>query len=268
MLLRLMTFNIAHGRGPGLYQGFTSVRQLRRNMERIAGMLRDAQVDIAALQEIDEESHWHRGVRLMDTLCENCDYAYTMIGVNTRREGRKPLSYGNALMSRLPVELWDNQPFGTATLGEKGFLYAEIELAPGVLLPIVNLHLDFRSRERRIVQIERLIEYLRARPQREGRRHIQPIVCGDFNSGSGKAGDAVAHLFRYLIETDKYQLFPEKARTFPAYWPRRGLDFVFVPRTIAVQRALVLPTTLSDHRPVVVEVEIPGVEKLQAAANA
>lgn len=260
-----MTFNIAHGRGHGLYQGFTSPRQLRRNMARIGDLLRETGVHIAALQEMDEESHWHRGVRLMDTLCAHCDFAHAYVGVNNRREGRKPLSYGNALLSRLPVELWDNQPFGNATLGEKGFMYAEVELLPGVLLPIVNLHLDFASRQRRIVQVERLVDYLRARPVRPGRRHLPPIVCGDFNSGSGKAGDAVAHLFRYLVEQDAYQLFPENARTFPAYWPRRGLDFVFVPGNIPVLNATVLPAVLSDHLPVVVEMELAVTGKDPAA---
>lgn len=251
-----MTFNIAHGRGHGLYQGFTSLRRLRLNLARMAALFRESAADIVALQEIDEESHWHRGVRLMDTLCALCDFPHAVMGVNNRRAGRKPLSYGNALLSRLPVEHWDNQPFGAATLGEKGFLYAEVEVMPGVLLPVVNLHLDFASRQRRIHQIERLVDYMRDRPLREGRVHLQPIVCGDFNCDRGHAGDAVAHLFRHLVERDAYQLFPERARTFPAYWPRRGLDFIFVPSSIHVHSVWVPPTLLSDHLPVLIELEV------------
>lgn len=258
MRIRLMTFNIAHGRGHGLYQGFTSKRRLRSNIARIGDLLQRSEVDVVALQEVDEDSHWHRGLRLMDTLCSHCDFEHTFMGVNTRRKGAKPLSYGNALLTRLPVGHWENQPFGSATLGEKGFLYAELEPAPGILLPIVNLHLDFASRQRRVSQVERLIEYLGERPQHDGYALLRPVVCGDFNSGSGKAGDAVGHLFRHLISHGQYQLYPERARTFPAYWPRRGLDFVFVPGTITVHSAHVLPTVLSDHRPVVVDMEIPS----------
>jgi len=128
MRVRLMTFNIAHGRGLGLYQGFTSDRRLRRNISAIAQLLRDLRVDVAAFQEIDESSHWHHGLRMMDALREESGFENTMMGVNNRRDGDKPLAYGNALFSKFKPDVWDNHPSGDATLGEKGFMYAELAL--------------------------------------------------------------------------------------------------------------------------------------------
>lgn len=255
MRIKLMTFNIAHGRGLGLYQGFTGETRLRRNLSAIASLVKEEDADVVAFQEIDEDSHWHKGVRMMDELSAAAEYPHVMMGVNNRREGEKPLAYGNALFSKFEADLWDNQPFGNATLGEKGFLYAELAIGGPYLLPIINLHLDYRSRERRIIQIERLLDYMRKRPLRPDRAHLPPVVCGDFNSRASIAGDAVQHLFRHMIEHGAYSLYPEKARTFPSIRPLKGIDFMFIPNDFSVTECHVVKTLLSDHIPVVVEFE-------------
>jgi endonuclease/exonuclease/phosphatase family metal-dependent hydrolase len=253
-----MTFNIAHGRGLGLYQGFTSSRNLRRNISAIAQLMRDLKVDLAALQEIDEDSHWHHGVRMMDELTLEAGFKNVMMGVNNRREGEKPLAYGNALFSSFPVDVWDNQPFGDATLGEKGFMYAEIAVGGQYLLPIINLHLDYRSRKRRIMQVEKMLDYMRKRPLRPDRAHLPPIVCGDFNSREIHAGDAVQHLFDHMLEDNDYSVYPAKARTFPSFLPSRCIDFVFIPGEFRVHECHVIPARISDHMPVIVEFDTPA----------
>jgi endonuclease/exonuclease/phosphatase family metal-dependent hydrolase len=256
MRIRLMTFNIAHGRGLGLYQGFTSDRRLRRNISAIAGLMRDLRVDLAAFQEIDESSHWHHGLRMMDELRAESGFEIALMGVNNRRGGEKPLAYGNALFTKFAPDVWDNQPFGDATLGEKGFLYAELAVGGRYLLPIVNLHLDYRSRARRIAQIEKLVDYMRKRPLRPDRSHLPPIICGDFNSGAQRLRDAVRRLFAHLTENDAYRLFPTDARTFPSLWPQRCIDFVFVPGEFRVLECCVIPAKLSDHMPVFIEMDL------------
>jgi len=57
--------------------------------------------------------------------------------VNNRRTGGYQLNYGNAILSRHPIVAWENVTFGTHKVGEKGFLYAEIDVR-GHLLPIVT----------------------------------------------------------------------------------------------------------------------------------
>ena len=56
--LRLVTFNIAHGRGLNPIQGMTSPRRLRLNLRRISELLGRLEPDVVALQEIDERSRW------------------------------------------------------------------------------------------------------------------------------------------------------------------------------------------------------------------
>jgi endonuclease/exonuclease/phosphatase family metal-dependent hydrolase len=258
--LTLVTFNIAHGRGLSLYQGFHSAKGIRLNLARIGAMLAETKADIVALQEVDEDSHWNQRINLLQALGEVAGFPHAYLGVNNRRWGRKPLAYGNAILSRHPVRFWENNPFGTAMLGEKGFLYAEVEVA-GHALPIINLHLDYRSRARRILQVKQVIEFLRCRPHPDCplKRPVAPIICGDFNTHSRRVGDAVRHLFDALLTHGEYEIWPHPLeKTFPAHLPSRGLDFIFLPKPYRARRCEVPKEYLSDHCPVVLEIEFEG----------
>ncbi len=254
MSLTLLTFNIAHGRGLSLYQGFSSVRRIRAILDRIAELLVDTRADIVALQEVDECSHWNGHINLLHHLQDRAGFDYAYMGVNNRRDGRKRLAYGNAVLSRFPLRFWENNPFGQATLGEKGFLYTELDIR-GHPLPLVNLHLDYRSRARRIRQVEQVLDYLRRKPH-PGVKHqpVAPIICGDFNTHSKRVGDAVSHLFEAVLGHGEYGIYPhEAAATFPALLPHRALDFIFLPAPCRLRRCEVIRCFLSDHRPVLVE---------------
>lgn len=253
--LKLLTFNIAHGRGLSLYQGFHSERGIRKNLSRIARLLAESDADIVALQEVDERSHWNKELNLARLIQEEGGYAYAELGVNNRRDGPKQLAYGNAILSRYPVHFWENNPFGTATLGEKGFLYSEVDVN-GHHVPVINLHLDFRSRKRRIRQVEQVVDYMRERPCPRGNGLVAPIICGDFNSRSKPVGDAVNHLFHTILDHGDYAIHPQRSKTFPAHWPRKAIDFVFVPKPYHVRAERVLKSYLSDHLPVLVEFEL------------
>ncbi len=254
--LRILTLNIAHGRGLSTYQGFHGARGIERNLLRIARLLKREGADIVVMQEVDEDSHWNKRIHLLDFIKQEVGYAHSYLGVHNRRGGRLHLAYGNGVLSRFPIEHADHQAFGTAELGEKGFLYTEHTLPTGHL-PIVNLHLDYKSRLRRIEQVERLIVFLQQRHAQKSRdTYFSPVVCGDFNSRSGKLNDAVAHLFKYLEEQCAYQLYPISGRTFPSLLPIHGLDFILVPPSYKVLRCDILRSYVSDHCPVVVDLKI------------
>lgn len=255
---RLVTFNIAHGRGLSLYQGFNTSGRIRRNLRRIAAYLSERRVDVAALQEVDEDSHWNANLALLELIRHDApQFSHALMGVNTVRGGARPLRYGNAILSRLPVHGWENTPFGKATLGEKGFLYADVAFGPFVA-GLVNVHLDFLSRKRRLSQIERVLDYLHEKAAGEqDRGRLPPIVCGDFNCHDAADRDAVRHLFSHILAFGEYEILPRGLRTFPAHWPRRAIDFVFLPRPLEAVRCEVARTFLSDHRPVLVEFTSP-----------
>jgi endonuclease/exonuclease/phosphatase family metal-dependent hydrolase len=250
---RVITLNIAHGRGLAPFQGFQSAKQIESNLQRITHVLTNAQADFVVMQEVDEASWWNKNINLLEVIRHNTPYHHSYVGINNTRDGNRNLSYGNAILSKHPIECRYNQPFTVSEIGGKGFMSAEIHIAEH-RLPVINMHLDFRSRLRRVQQIDQVIEFLEAKDLTSNGAW-KPIICGDFNCASTRAGDAVHRLFQYL-EEHGYNVYPVKARTFPAYFPVRAIDFIFMPQQFRVIDTRVLPVYVSDHRPVLVEFSI------------
>ena len=251
--LRLLTFNIAHARGAlPVHQGLRTAARITNNLLKIARLIQRLEVDIVALQEIDENSRWGGSFDHLAFLSQHSGLRHAVHGVNNRRTGRYHLNYGNAFLSRFPVHHHENVPFGRGTLGEKGFLFAEID-TPGGRLPLINLHLHHRSRPQRLKQVVRLMHYLdEQRKHRAAHWHTPPLVCGDFNCPSNRP-DATATLLGYFEQTSNYTLLPKTGRTFPSAWPLRALDYVLLPQECREPRAEIVRCLLSDHRPVLVE---------------
>lgn len=255
--LRIVTYNIAHGRGLQPIQGLTSRRRIRSILLRISKLIEKLNPDVVAIQEIDEYSTWAGRFDQLEFLREFTGFPHAVYGINNRRTGLLKLNYGNAILSKHPIADWENIAFGQKRLGEKGFLFAEIEVE-GRRIPLVNMHLHYRSRAHRIRQVAQVMDYLnKKRISRHRHWAVSPIVCGDFNNPS-HTHDATASLFAYFQQHGDYSIHPQKARTFPSPLPRRMLDFVFLPPECVEVYCLVVRSMLSDHRPVMVEFSLPG----------
>lgn len=252
--LRLVTYNIAHGRGLRPIQGLQTRRSMQAHLRRIAALLVKLDADVVALQEIDQDSRWAGNFDHLEYLREHAGYPHSLHGVTTRRGGVFNLCYGNAFLSRHALEEGEAVAFGLRTVGEKGFLFAEI-VAGGRRLALINLHLHYRSRKARLEQIGQVFRYLEKQHNtRAPHWSVPPVVCGDFNT-SGKASDATAGLLAELEYFGAYASYPQSGRTFPSPLPTRLLDFVLVPAELKVARCEVVRSWLSDHRPVVITIE-------------
>lgn len=250
---RVITFNIAHGRGLSPYQGFHSANRIERNLKKITDVLTQAKADVVAMQEVDQDSWWNKNIDLLEVIRRNTPYHHSFLGINNIRPGTKNLNYGNAVLSRYPIESRYSQPFELRQVGGKGFMFVNVH-TENACIPLINIHLDFRSRLRRITQINVVIDFLETRT-RLSAESLKPIICGDFNCPRKRSGDAVHHLFQYLSDHG-YRLYPERARTFPAHFPTRTIDFIFMPPGCEVINAEALPVYVSDHRPVLVKFKI------------
>jgi len=114
--LRLVTFNIAHGRGLNPIQGLTSQRKLQVNLRRIAGLLDQLAPDVVALQEIDERSRWAGNIDHLDYFRVHTRFPHSVFGINNRRTGLLNLSYGNAVLSRHTIRAAETVVFGRRQL--------------------------------------------------------------------------------------------------------------------------------------------------------
>jgi endonuclease/exonuclease/phosphatase family metal-dependent hydrolase len=254
--VRLVTFNIAHGRGLAPIQGFTSPQKLKANLRKIARLIDELRPDVVALQEVDQRSLWAGNFDHLEYLRLHAGFPHAVFGIHNRRPGLLNLSYGNALLSRFPVLDSETVVFGQRRVGEKGFLFAELDVG-GRVMPLVNIHLHFSSREHRLRQIGRLLAWLREKQRgARGRWRVPAIVCGDLNN-PGTSADATAALLSHLSDYSEYVLHPVAGRTFPSPLPGRLLDFVFLPGTCDVAHCEIVRCFLSDHRPVVVDFNLP-----------
>ncbi len=252
---RLVTLNIAHGRGLNPIQGTSSAGRLRHNLGRIATLLRRINPDVVALQEIDQRSAWSGNFDQLDYLVEQTGMPYSVFGVHNRREGRLNLAYGNAILSRHPILSSETVSFGARSVGEKGFVFVELEIGDK-RLPLVNLHLHYRSRAQRFGQLDQLLAFLEEK--RRIHHHdwpLLPVVCGDFNTPAS-ATDVTHALWEHLQQLGDYSMHPLRGRTFPSVLPVRLLDFVFLPPRARSPRSRVLRSLLSDHRPVMVDFQL------------
>lgn len=247
--LRILTFNIAHGRGLTPIQGLTLGRKLRANLRKIARLITELSPDVVALQEIDQHSRWAGNFDHLEYLQVHTGYPYAIFGINNRRDGLLNLNYGNAFLAKHPLLESENIVFGSRSVGEKGFLFAEMDIG-GRRVPLLNLHLHYRSRVHRFQQAGKIMDYVAGRLEHHADDWAMlPIVCGDLNN-QANSPDATAELMRYFSLHGDYTIHPQGGRTFPSPLPSRGLDFIFLPPGCANVRSEVVPSLASDHRPV------------------
>lgn len=144
--------------------------------------------------------------------------------------------YGNAILTGMPVASWRRLRFaGTHRVDRRDA--AIVTLSSGI--EVASIHLNLRS-PRRLRDIDQLLGALPGRA----------VVAGDHNEGPGGG------VWRALAERFDDACTAEGAPTFPAAEPRARIDLIWVPRDARVTSCRVAATSLSDHRPVIVDVDL------------
>lgn len=233
--LRVLSYNIHHA------EGTDGVLDLKR----IASVIRQANADLVALQEVD------RGVQRSDRVDQPRELArltgmQVAFGPNLKYQGG---DYGNAVLSRLPLHSHRNHPLPVYDKGEQRGVLEVIVEGPEDLGPLLFLatHLDHRrdDSERRS-SVARIEEIAREHP------HLPALLAGDLND---EPDSEVLRRFGHSWEVARSEV---PTPTVPAASPRRQIDYVLVRpldrwKTIEV-RVLDEPVA-SDHRPILVILE-------------
>lgn len=259
---RILAWNIAHGRGdapPGVFRNWAGGTRETRfvRLARIAEVIRDLDPDIVVLNEVDFDSHWSGGLNQAEALARTLGYR---VWVEQRNyDLRLPfgtLSFGNAVLSRFPVEEagWIHIPphsgLEAVAIGAKGASSVRLETSGGPLV-VVPIHLEVRSEVTRIGAVPAL-DSLRI-------REAAPVVlAGDFNSSppgwpGAEPETALGALLAAGWRSPRAQEPPGPSQwTYPSWMPTRAIDWVLVEPPLRVLEAEVIEGTreLSDHAPV------------------
>lgn len=161
--------------------------------------------------------------------------------------------HGNSILSKYPIEDFENINVSTNPLEKRGLLHAQILIDEGAPpLHLVCLHLDLLERGRK-QQMQSLITHVRASIPVESAL----IVAGDFNDWSKKFSDPLE--VELGLRESGVLFLGQHAATFPSWRPFLALDRVYI-RRFRVQDYRVLYGVpwrrMSDHAAVVVELEL------------
>jgi endonuclease/exonuclease/phosphatase family metal-dependent hydrolase len=207
--------------------------------------------DVVFLQEVDDGVPRSRKHRQVDWLAERLGLAHRAFQPNVRlREG----SYGNAILSRLPLEQVEDIDLTVPLKKRRRALVARTHLRHGHhsrSLVLANVHLGLAGFER-VLQLRRL---LRDHAVDSLHKNTPAIVGGDFNDVWGSLGGQVMRPYGFASALGM-------VKTFPAAYPLRPLDRVFY-RGDLVSNAgfaghIQLARAASDHLPVIVDFRVPG----------
>lgn len=255
--LRLMTLNMMHGRRQTQLKRRVDQLQVQRNLERIAGVLARERPDVVALQEADGPSAWSGRFDHVATLAELAGFPHAFRGEHNPAPLRRlDLSYGTALLSRLPLGAARSHAFQQTWRDTKGFVAAHVadECVGQEPVEVVSIHLDFLAEKVRRAQVDQLIERFR-------HHHGHLVVMGDLNCAWSERRRCLDLLRREL------RLRPSHlgaAPTFPAWRPLVRLDWILISEGLEFTGYETLADQLSDHLGVVAEVRLRGASFVQA----
>ncbi|ALP64332.1 endonuclease/exonuclease/phosphatase family protein [Paraburkholderia caribensis] len=225
--LRIATYNI-HG---------TVGADGRPSAERIAGVIRELDADIVALQEVPlGGSFAPNALPVLREMTGMNAIAGPTLDTPERR-------YGNAILSRLPICATRSLDLSFGTREARGALDVDVETdGPGSGLRVVATHLGLSARERR-AQIRALIAAFDT-------PRMPVLLMGDLNEWF-----VWGHALRMLVTHFRAAPAP---RTFPARLPVFALDRIWMHPAdrlidVTVHRST-LARAASDHLPLVARI--------------
>jgi endonuclease/exonuclease/phosphatase family metal-dependent hydrolase len=235
--LRVMTLNIAHGRGDSFHQLFQSTATTLDNLDVIAMVLKREAPDVASLQETDIRSFWNGNMNQVDFLARYGSFDQSVRGAHVDSLG---LSYGTAMVANLELENAESVTFNPRrTALPKGFVVSTVAWPDSecIEVDIVSVHLDFARESTRREQAAELIATLRS-------RNRPVIVMGDFNT-DWRQPDSALRLIADELGLRTHEPEDPAQVTFPSSGER--LDWILVSPEISFSSYRVVGDVVSDH---------------------
>jgi endonuclease/exonuclease/phosphatase family metal-dependent hydrolase len=248
MILSVVSFNI--------HKGFSSGRR-RFVLQTVRALIRQTGADLVFLQEVLGEHRVHsKNLRFGPTqsqfefLADEVwpHFAYGKNAVYSRGH------HGNAILSRYPIQTWENIDISVHPSEKRGLLHAEI-LIPTLNAPLHCICTHFGLMETfRKTQAKGLCQRIRSHVPSEA----PLLICGDFNDWKGTVSRI---LERELRLKDLFvQVTGREVKTFPSWLPILSLDRIFV-RGFEAKLARRLSQKswrrVSDHLALYADLEIP-----------
>lgn len=231
----VMSYNIHHGVGED------NVLDLKR----IADVIKQNNVDIVAIQEVDQGTKRVGGIHEKEELVKLTG----MHGVFGKAEDFDGGEYGQVILSRFEIESSTTHML-PGTPGREPRIAVEARINPDEGLPpivMMGTHLDHQVNNDRVQQAKELVHVV------SGIHGAEVILAGDMNCGP--EAEPVKLLLKHFKDTTGPQ-----ALSYPAGpAPNRKIDWILCGNGWSVVGARVVDESVaSDHRPVLAELQWMG----------
>lgn len=234
---RVMTYNIHHGEG----------LDKSIDLERIAKLILSERADIVALEEVDKGVQRTARRDLPAELAKLTGMTCLFTN-NFHYQGGE---YGNAILTRFPVQSWTNLHYRMIRQGEqRGLLQARLSIH-GRALVFMTTHIDYRKDDtERLSNVEEMFSVA------AGYGSVPLLVAGDFNDyPNSRVWNRMSERFE-----DSWKLVGiGEGLTIPAEAHKSRIDYIWVRKgsAMAPRKAWVPTSEASDHLPLVVEFDAP-----------
>ena len=261
--LRIMTFNIHFGNTINNIYDILNISQVIKNSNS----------DIVCLQEVDNNwssrSYYHSLIQIISQQANLPYYIYNPIYDKNSSHGHlfPNEQFGTAILSKYKIleshdyilSRWSSQK-GDPQPGEPGFpsqyhgfghLILDID---GTNFSVYNTHLDYRAdppkgfnETMRAIQVREMLSIINFK--------YPTILTGDMN-----ADFSAKDVFEPLLEKfdDAWSIAGEgSGLTFPCINPYIRIDYILVNKksSIQVKNAFLIDTQVSDHLPVIADID-------------
>ncbi|MEF3306302.1 endonuclease/exonuclease/phosphatase family protein [Paenibacillus sp. GYB003] len=231
--VKVMSYNIHHGVGE---DGVL-------DLNRIAGVIREAGADLVGLQEVDK--HYGARSNFEDQAKKLSELLgmHVAFGANLDRdpleEGQPRRQYGTAVLSKYPIIRSENHFLSSFGSEQRGLLETTINVK-GNHVHLFNTHLGLTVQQR-LAQVNEILDIAR---KRQGTK----IILGDFN-----AKPTSQEIATMTAQYNDGFAGMDDAFTYPASpAPTSRIDYIFTSPDVSLTERQVLNGILaSDHLPVV-----------------
>ncbi|HEX7285390.1 MAG TPA: endonuclease/exonuclease/phosphatase family protein [Candidatus Angelobacter sp.] len=213
---------------------------------RVAQVLQELEADVIALQEVASLSGGRKEQNQAKYLAEAVGFQYH---IGETRKWRGAI-YGNVVLSRFPVKEVEVYDLTASRREPRGCIRCDVEVSPGKIVHIFNIHLGTGYLERRkqahlLVSREVLLSHKLKHPR---------LVIGDFNEWTR---GLVSRMLQQKFESVDVQLHLNRRRTYPGVLPIMHLDHMYFDRALSLEEFMLhrsrMALMASDHLPLVAE---------------